>query len=112
MPRKSDSRSKRLRTIELSPEAADALKGCSPTSTSASTLNEPAARTPHSGNASKTSTSRPNAHTFYKACDDACRCLCNQGFFTKIPRAENPYLRSEFTSVYETVLDSTDRLHA
>lgn len=53
-----------------------------------------------------------NAHAFYLACDDARRRLCNQAFFTKITLTENLDVRSEFTGIYETILDPTNRLHA
>ncbi|MGD7708143.1 DUF2637 domain-containing protein [Microlunatus sp. Y2014] len=53
-----------------------------------------------------------NAHTFYLACDDARRRLCNQAFFTKITLKENLDVTSEFTGIYETILDPTNRLHA
>lgn len=53
-----------------------------------------------------------NAHAFYLACDDARRRLCNQAFFTKITLKENLDVTSEFTGIYETILDPTNRLHA
>ncbi len=53
-----------------------------------------------------------NAHAFYLACDDARKRLCIQAFFTKITLTENLDVRSEFTGVYETVLNPTNRLHA
>ncbi len=53
-----------------------------------------------------------NAHPFYLACDDAGRPLCNQAFFTKITLKENLDATSESTGIYETILDSANRLHA
>lgn len=53
-----------------------------------------------------------NAHAFYLACDEGRRRLCNQAFFTKITLTEHLDMTSEFTGVYETILDPTNRLHA
>jgi site-specific DNA recombinase len=53
-----------------------------------------------------------NAHAFYLACDDARRRLCNQAFFTKITLKEDLDVTSEFTGIYETILDPANRLHA
>jgi len=53
-----------------------------------------------------------NAHTFYLACDDAHKRLCNQAFFTKITLTEELDVSSEFTEVYETILNPANRLHA
>lgn len=53
-----------------------------------------------------------NTHAFYLACDEGHRRLCNQAFFAKITLAENLDVTSEFTGVYETILDPTNRLPA
>ena len=52
-----------------------------------------------------------NTHAFYLACDERRR-LCNQAFFTKITLTENLDVSSEFTGVYEAILDPTNQLHA
>jgi hypothetical protein len=52
-----------------------------------------------------------HAHAFYLACDDAKRRLCNQAFFSKINLTEDDHITTGLNSVYETVLNPTNRLH-
>jgi len=68
------------------------------------------ARTPSSGYA-PTCAWQPTPTPFYLACDERRR-LCNQAFFTKITVTENLDVSSEFTGVYEAILDPTNQLHA
>ena len=53
-----------------------------------------------------------NSYAFYTSLDPANRRLCNQAFFTKIILTENREVRHEYTGVYDTILDPTNRLHA
>ena len=52
-----------------------------------------------------------NCWEFYRTCDDAKKRLCNQAFFTKIIITEDHKIETEFTGVYDTIMDPEVRLH-
>ena len=53
-----------------------------------------------------------NCWQFYKTCNDTKKRLCNQAFFTKIILTEDHHIETEFTGIYDTIMDPEVRLHA
>ncbi|MDR1449287.1 MAG: hypothetical protein LBI84_03640 [Propionibacteriaceae bacterium] len=53
-----------------------------------------------------------NCHKLYTTCDEPKKRQINQAFFTRFTRTEDHHIAAQYTSIYDTILDPTNRLHA